>query len=165
MNPKPLTILFLSTGNAARGILAEAILRHRAGGHRFLARSAGVQPLPEVSNESLQLLAAEGLSTVGLHTKNVGEFLVAARLVPIHVIVTLSEEARRDCAEAWPGDPVRVHWTVDDPLSNDNADVREWKFRKCFSTLDTRISALIKTRAARSSAELLLQLKDVGMVV
>lgn len=163
MNQKPPTILFLSTGNAARGILAEAIMRQKAG-HRFTARSAGIRPLAEISPESLNLLSVEGISVHGLHTKGVGEFLAAAHLVPIHVIVTLSEEARRGCP-AWPNDPVRVHWTVDDPLSSDKADVREWKFRKCFSVLESRIGALIKTKVAQSSSELLLQLKDVGMVV
>jgi protein-tyrosine-phosphatase len=163
MNPKPPTVLFLSTGNAARGILAEAIMRHKAG-HRFTARSAGISPLPEVHAATLALLAAEGISATGLHTKNAGEFLAAAHIVPIHVIVTLSEKARLDCP-AWPGDPVRVHWTVDDPLSSDKADVREWKFRKCFTVLESRIAALIKTKVAQSSSELLLQLKDVGMVV
>ena len=163
MNQKPLNILFVSTGNAARGILAEAIMRQKAG-HRFNARSAGMRPLAEVQAETLALLTAENIPTTGLHTKGIGEFLAAARLVPIHVIVTLSEEARQDCP-AWPGDPVRVHWTVDDPLSSDKADVREWKFRKCYSVLESRITALIKTKVAQSSTELLLQLKDVGMVV
>jgi protein-tyrosine-phosphatase len=164
MNQKPLTILFVSTGNAARGILAEAIMRHKAG-HRFNPRSAGMRPLAEVHPEALALLTAENIPTTGLHTKGIGEFLAAARLVPIHVIVTLSEEAKADCPAQWPGDPVRVHWTVDDPLSSDKADQREWKFRKCFTVLETRIGALIKTKVAQSSSELLLQLKDVGMVV
>jgi arsenate reductase len=163
MNQAPLTVLFLSTGNAARGILAEAIMRQRAG-HRFSARSAGVRPLSEVHAEALALLMAAGIPVAGLHTKNVGEFLAAARLVPIHVIVTLSEEAKFLCP-VWPGDTVRVHWTVDDPLSSDKPDVREWKFRKCLTVLESRIGALIKTRVAQSSSELLLQLKDVGMVV
>ena len=163
MNPKPLTVLFLSTGNAARGILAEAILRQKAG-QRFTARSAGIKPLAGISSETLALLTAEGLPVNGLHTKNVGDFLAAAHIVPIDVIVTLSEEARRDCP-VWPGETVRVHWTVDDPLSCNNTDVREWKFRKCYSVLETRISTLIKTRVAQNSSELLLQLKSIGMVV
>ncbi len=164
MNPKPLTVLFVTSGNAARGILAEAILRQKAG-QRFIARSAGTKPLPEVSAEALALLNAEKVSIVGLHTKSVGEFLAAARLVPIDVIVTLDDIAKRDCPAEWPNNPVRVHWTVDDPLSSDKPDVREWKFRKCFSVLESRINALIKTRVAQSPSELLLQLKDVGMVV
>ena len=94
--------------------------------------------------------------------------MAAAHIVKIDVIVTLSEEARQFCP-AWPAvegeNPVRVHWTVDDPLSAEKDDVCEWKFRKCFATLDSRIAALIKTRAASSAGELLLQLKDIGMVV
>jgi arsenate reductase (thioredoxin) len=78
--------------------------------------------------------------------------------------VTLSEEARRECP-AWPGDPVRVHWDVDDPLSAEKADIREWKFRKCYATLESRIASLLKTRPAQSQSELLLQLKVIGMVV
>ena len=163
MNPNPLTVLFLSTGNAARGIVAEAIMRHKAG-HRFIARSAGLRPLPDVSPEALALLSSANIPVSGLHTKYVGEFLAAARLVPIHVIVTLSEEARQFCPP-WPGDTVRVHWTVDDPLSSAKADQREWKFRKCFTVLESRISALIKSKVAQNSSELLLQLKNAGMVV
>jgi protein-tyrosine-phosphatase len=164
MNQKPLTVLFLSSGNAARGILAEAIMRHKAG-HRFSARSAGIKPLPDVHAESLALLAAENIPVAGLHTKGVGEFLAAAHIVPIDVIVTLSEEARIECPASWPGGPVRVHWTVDDPLSSDKPDVREWKFRKCFTVLESRIGTLIKTKVAQNSCELLLQLKNAGMVV
>ncbi len=185
----PLTVLFLSTGNAARSLLAEAIMRHR-GGVRFIARSAGFRPLPAPHPHTLALLAANGIRTDGLHAKGWDEFLAAARVFPIHVLVTLSEEARERCP-AWPAPfdpygwaddlgrgktdkadasrtprgPVRVHWAVDDPLSADQQDVRDWKFRKCFATLETRIAALIKSRAAQSAGELLMQLKAIGMVV
>ena len=163
MNAKPLTVLFVSTGNAARGILAETIMRQKAS-LRFTARSAGVSPVAEVHPETLAILTANGFPTAGLHTKGIGEFLAAARLVPIDVIVTLSEEAKVDCP-VWPDNPVRVHWTVDDPLSSDKPDVRDWKFRKCLNVLEARIDALMKARRPQSASELLLQLKDIGMVV
>ena len=162
-NTKPLTVLFLSTGNAARSILAEALLRHRAGS-RFNARSAGYRPQAAIEPTTLALLSEAGIPTDTLHCKGWGEFLASASILKIDVTVTLSGEARQNCP-VWPGDHVRVHWTVDDPLSAESEDVREWKFRKCFATLDTRITALIKAKAAHSAGELLLQLKDIGMVV
>lgn len=171
MQQRPPHILFLSTGNAVRSILAEAILRHRVGQGpqaRYQVRSAGLKPLPEVHAETFTLLRTAQMPTDRLHTKSWGEFMAASHILKMDVIVTLSEEARH-YAHAWPqhkeGGPIRVHWPVDDPLAAVKADMREWKFRKCFATLDNRITALIKTRPPSSPTELLLQLKDVAMVV
>lgn len=160
---KPMTVLFLSSGNAARGILAEALLRNK-GSDRFKARSAGLKPMADIHPQTLTLLSEAGIATDGLHSKGWGEFLAAANLVKIDVIVTLSEEARLE-VPSWPGDPVRAHWPVDDPLSANSADIREWKFRKCFNTLEARITTLVKSKLPQNACELLLQLKDIGMVV
>src|SRR5262249_3238580 len=148
MSQKPLTVLFLSSGNAARSILAEALLKQK-GGDRFQARSAGYRSSAEVHPRTLALLQAEGIPADGLHSKGWSEFLAAAHVLKIDVIVTLSEEARQNCP-AWLGNPVRVHWTVDDPLSADKEDMIEWKFRKCFATLEARIAALVKSRIAQT---------------
>ncbi len=163
MHMKPLLILFLSTGNAARSLIAEALVNAK-GSERFTARSAGFKPLPEVHSETRALLKAEGLMTESLHTKGWGEFLASSHIVKIDVIVTLSEEARLNCP-SWPGDPVKVHWTVDDPLGAERADVREWKFRKCFATLEARVNTLVRSKLPQTPGELFLQLKDIGMVV
>ncbi len=163
MQASSMTVLFLSTGNAARSIMAEAILRAR-GSMRYRARSAGYRMAGEVHPETLALLQAEGIATDGLHSKGWGEFLASAQRVVIDVIVTLSEEARLNCP-VWPNDPVRVHWTVDDPLSASRAEMRDWKFRKCFATLESRVDALIKNKPPACRSQLLLQLKDIGMVI
>jgi len=163
MSFKPLFVLFLSTGNAARSQIAEALLNAK-GSDRFTARSAGHQPLAEVHPETLALLKSAELPTESLHTKNWGEFQVLAHILKVDVIVTLSEEARLHCP-SWLGEPVKVHWTVDDPLGSERADVREWKFRKCFSTLETRINTLVREKLPQTASELFLQLKDIGMVV
>jgi arsenate reductase len=160
---KPLNVLFLSTGNAARSILAEALLRQK-GGDRFRARSAGFKPLHDIHPYTMGLLMAEGIPTDGLHAKGWSEFVAAANIVTFDVIVTLSEAAKAN-SPAWPGDVVRVHWPVDDPLSAAKSDVMEWKFRKCFNLLEARIATLVKTKIAQSQSELLLQMKDIGMVV
>ena len=160
---KPLSVLFVSTGNAARSILAEALLRHK-GGIKFRARSAGTRPLPELHAMTLATLKAENIPTDGLHAKGWREFLASAHILPIDVVVTLSEEARQTCT-IWPVPTVRVHWPVDDPLSAPKDDVMEWKFRKCFSVLETRISALVKTKIVATPDQLLMKFKDLAMVV
>jgi arsenate reductase len=162
MNPTT-TVLFLSTGDAARGILAEALLRHK-GGDRFVAHSAGFKMLPKVDPQAIELLQAEGVSIDGLHTKGWDEYFQSPRSILVDVIVTLSEEARVNCPQ-WPGDPVRVHWPVDDPMAAPTADTRDWKFRKCFATLQNRVDALVKQRAAHTPVELLMQLHSIAAVV
>ncbi len=163
MNLSETTVLFLSTGDAARGILAEALLRHK-GGERFVVHSAGYRMLPRVDPNVLSILSEEDISRDGLHTKGWNEFFQSPRSILIDVIVTLSEEARSYCPQ-WPGDPVRVHWPVDDPLAAATSDARDWKLRKCFATLQNRVDALIKQRAPHTPVELMLQFRNIASVV
>jgi arsenate reductase len=166
MNPNPTTILFLSTGDAARGILAEALVRHKSLERegRFTAISAGYKMAAEVDPQAIAVLRAEGIDTDGLHTKGWQEFYLTPRSILVDVIVTLSEEARLYCPK-WPGDPVRVHWPVDDPMAATTPDAREWKFKKCFATLQNRVEAMLKQRTAQNPVELLLQLRNIAAVV
>lgn len=163
LNPTPTAVLFLSTGNAARGILAEALLRH-LGGDRFIAFSAGYAPLAKVAPRALRLLNDNCIFTDGLAPKNWVDFFESPRSILVDVIVTLSDEAREHCP-VWPGDPVRVHWPVDDPLDAASDDEAESKFRKCFDILQSRMATLIKQRAPQSPIELMLQLRSIASVV
>jgi len=164
MEQKALLVLFLSTGNAGRSLLAEALLNAKKSS-LYRAHSAGTAPLESVPLETKALLEGAGFDTLKLHPKRWQDFYAANSLVPVDVIVTLSEEAKTLCPLDWPGNPVVTHWAVDDPLAATRADIREWKFLKCFSVLDARIEALSRERPARSWAELLLKLRDIGMVV
>lgn len=164
MGVRPLLVLFVSTGNAARSLIAEAILNAK-GSETYRARSAGTAPLEAIHPETKALLEQAGYETAKLHPKRWEDFHAAAHLVKVDVIVTLSEEARELCHANWEGDPVRVHWQIDDPLGAERPDVREWKYRKCLATLEARINALVRTRPGASSGELFLNLKSIGMVV
>jgi protein-tyrosine-phosphatase len=60
---QPFNVLFLCTGNSARSILAECLLRHLGEG-RFNGFSAGSFPKGQVHPLALRLLAEQGLSTM-----------------------------------------------------------------------------------------------------
>jgi len=164
MAAQPLLVLFVSTGNAARSLVAEALLNARGAGC-FRARSAGVFPEEAVHPETKALLAYAGHDVSKIHPKKVQDFYGAASFVKVDIIITLSEEARALCPVDWVGDPVRVHWDVENPLGAERLDQREWKFRKLYATLEARISMLMRYRPASSPMEVLLMLKDIGMVV
>jgi arsenate reductase len=62
-------VLFLCTGNSARSILAESILRKEGAG-RFHAFSAGSHPKPAVHPLSLKVLDAFGYPTDSVRAKS-----------------------------------------------------------------------------------------------
>ena len=64
----PFNVLFLCTGNTARSILAEGILR-RDGAGRFNAYSAGSQSKGVVNPFALKVLAAADYPTEGFSSK------------------------------------------------------------------------------------------------
>lgn len=143
--------------------MAEALLRH-LGGERFVAFSAGLEPLAKVCPRTLKILSEHEIQTDSLMPKGLMDFFKSPRSILVDVIVTLSEEARGHCPQ-WPGDPTRVHWPVDDPLACASDDECESAFRKCFDIIQNRVAALVKQRAPQSPIELMLQLRSIAAVV
>jgi arsenate reductase (thioredoxin) len=66
-------VLFLCTGNSARSILAEGILR-KDGAGRFSAYSAGSQPNGQVNLFALKTLEAYNYPALGYDSKSWDEF-------------------------------------------------------------------------------------------
>ena len=64
MTDRIYNVLFLCTGNTARSILAESIMR-RDGQGRFRAFSAGSQPKGQVNPFALKVLASANYPTAG----------------------------------------------------------------------------------------------------
>jgi len=137
-------------------------LRHH-GQEKFVVFSAGYQALTKPNPRVLEILDDHGIYAEGLQPKGWKAFYDSPRAILVDVIVTLSEEAMNHCP-IWPGNPVRVHWPVDDPMTATDADEEESKFRHCFETLRNRIDALIKQRAPHSATELMLQLRSIACV-
>lgn len=143
--------------------MAEALLRH-CGEDRFVSFSAGYAPKQHPYPRTLELLDNHGIFTEGLHPQNLKSFFESPRSILVDVIVTLSEVACTHCPQ-WPGDPVRVHWPVDDPMDALSEDEREAKFHRCYETIHNRVEALLKQRAPLSPIDLMFQLRSIAAVV
>src|SRR5271166_3032429 len=82
MSKPQFNVLFLCTGNSARSILAESILRKEGAG-RFRAFSAESHPKGTVNPFALKVLAAYGYPMDGFRSKSWDEF--AAPALPLWI--------------------------------------------------------------------------------
>lgn len=130
-----MNILVLCTGNSARSILLETILRVRGEG-RVRAFSAGSRPVGRVNPAALALLAERGHSLHGLRSKSWDEFAAADAPV-MDLIVTVCGNAADEACPVWPGQPLIAHWGIDDPAATTAPDsaVRA-AFAQAYALLD-----------------------------
>jgi len=135
-------VLFLCTGNSARSILAEALLRHH-GGSRFNAYSAGSHPAGRVNPYVLEFLAAQRLPTEGLRSKSWDEF-ARPGAPPLHFVFTVCDNAAGEACPIWPGQPMTAHWGVPDPAPyEEDPDKARKAVRDAFHLLSRRIGLFV----------------------
>lgn len=136
-------VLFLCTGNSARSILAQSLLRHWGNG-RFHAFSAGSFPKGTVHPFALRLLAEQGLPTEDLRSKSWNEF--AAGDAPVmDFVFTVCDQAAGELCPIWPGHPVTAHWGIPDPaaVSDDATGAQMLAFRAALRMLEQRIKLFL----------------------
>jgi arsenate reductase len=135
-------VLFLCTGNSARSILAEGILR-RDGAGRFNAFSAGSHPKCLLNPVALRTLAAYDYPSEGFGSKSWDEF-ARPGAPPMDFVFTVCDSAAGEICPVWPGHPTTAHWGVEDPaaIEGSNIDI-ERAFNAAFRYLRNRISAFI----------------------
>ncbi len=143
MSPdRPYNVLFLCTGNSARSILAECAL-NREGQGRFMAYSAGSQPVGQVNPWALELLERQNFSTQGLRSKNWDEF-AAEGAPPLDFVFTVCDNAAGEVCPVWPGQPMTAHWGVPDPAAVEGSDdAKRHAFFEAFRQLSNRISVFV----------------------
>ncbi|WP_230530236.1 arsenate reductase ArsC [Microvirga roseola] len=135
-------VLFLCTGNTARSILAEGILRNDGAG-RFRAFSAGSQPKGTVNPFALKVLESFGYPTDGFRSKSWDEF-AGPDGPKMDFIFTVCDSAAGEACPVWPGHPATAHWGIEDPAAVEGPDVaKERAFVQAAKYLKNRISAFL----------------------
>lgn len=132
-------VLFICTGNSARSIFAESILRKLAG-DRFEAFSAGTKPYSELNPFVLEILAQKGHDISGLWAKNVAEYKGTDAPAFDFVFTVCDQAANEDCP-AWKGQPVSAHWGMPDPVKVDGTDAeKSLAFHQTYGVLHNRMA-------------------------
>lgn len=132
-------VLFLCTGNSARSILAESILR-KDGAGRFRAFSAGSQPKGQVNPFALRALESFGYPANDMRSKSWIEFAAADAPV-MDFVFTVCDNAAGETCPIWPGQPMTAHWGIEDPAAVIGTDLeKEAAFVAAFQHLKNRIS-------------------------
>jgi arsenate reductase len=157
-------VLFLCTGNTARSIMAESILR-KDGGGRFNAFSAGSHPKRVVNPYAIKTLEAYDYPTDGFRSKNWDEF--AAPGAPVmDFVFTVCDNAAGEVCPIWPGQPMTAHWGIEDPAAVEGSDLEKQRaFNLAFRYLKNRISLLLATPIARlDKLALKNRLREIGEI-
>ena len=151
-----MNVLILCTGNSCRSILGEATFNHLApaGWH---ALSAGSKPAGYVHPRSLALLAREGISTEGYHSKSWDTLSVTP-----DIVITVCGSAAGETCPAYLGPVLRANWGVEDPAHATGTDEEiDAAFVTAYRILRKRIETFfalpldeIKHDRARMKAEL-----------
>ncbi|GAB4371251.1 MAG: arsenate reductase ArsC [Kiloniellaceae bacterium] len=141
--PHPVyNVLFLCTGNSARSIMAESILRQDGAG-RFAAYSAGSHPAGQVNPHALAALKTAGYAADGLRSKNWDEF-ARPGAPAMHFVFTVCDNAAGEVCPVWPGQPMTAHWGIDDPAAVHGSEAeKQAAFLLALRYLKNRISAFL----------------------
>jgi protein-tyrosine-phosphatase len=164
MTEKRYHVLFLCAGNAARSIMAEAIL-NRWGGGRFHAFSAGSQPRGEVYPFTLDLLQQQNFDPGFARSKSWDEF-AGVDAPELDFVFTLCDDAAAEVCPTWPGQPMTAHWGIPDPASAVGSEVeRRLAFADAYRMLNNRISVFVSLPiASLDRLSLQKRLDEIGNI-
>ncbi|HYV10791.1 MAG TPA: arsenate reductase ArsC [Pyrinomonadaceae bacterium] len=135
MGSRPYRFLFLCTGNSARSILGEYLLR-RLGGPRFEVFSAGSFPTGKVNPLAIQVLRdVYNIDASEARSKSWEEF----NDLEFDFVVTVCDNARETCP-IWPGQPIVAHWSSPDPAVVKGTEAEKYRaFEDVASQINRRL--------------------------
>ncbi len=135
---KPLNVLFLCTGNAARSQMAEGLLRH-IGGDKVKVCSAGTEPkgLHPLSVQALQQAYQIDIS------QHNSDHVSLYQDQPFDYVITVCDNARDHCPvfTSTICNPQRLHWGLPDPAAVEGDEATQLAaFKEVAADLHQRIS-------------------------
>ena len=132
-------VLFLCSGNSARSQMAEAFQR-KYGGEQFEAYSAGLEP-KGLNPLTVQAMREVGVDVSQQQSKGVGTYLGK---VLFQYLITVCDDAEKNCPSTWPGISKREHWSFEDPAAHQGSDEEKLaKFRQVRDQIEARIKAWV----------------------
>lgn len=155
-------VLFLCTGNSARSIMAETIMR-RKGMPNFIAHSAGSHPAGFVRPEAIAQIEKARLPIDGLRSKSWDEFAMPGA-PKLDFVFTVCDSAAKEVCPLWPGQPMTAHWGIPDPAAvQGTPEEIQRAYFQAFSALDRRISLfLCLPLASLDTFALQREIDDIG---
>jgi arsenate reductase (thioredoxin) len=163
MNQRIFNVLFLSTGNSARSIMAEGLL-NKLGVERFHAFSAGSYPIGHVNPLALERLQLEGISFENARSKSWDEF-TQTDAPHMDLVITVCDNVGGKVCPVWPGQPITAHWGVLDPEVVEDEE-KHISFAKAFAVLERRITLLTSLRSENLDRLVFeRQVREIGRMV
>lgn len=151
-------ILFLCTGNSARSILGEYLLR--AMDSRFESHSAGAEPTGKVHPMAIRVLReVHGIDASDAESKS----LEAFGDVDFDVLITVCDHARDTCPILPGKAAIQAHWGSEDPARADD-DQAEEVFRRVAAEIRGRLERFCALPWERiGQNQLAEQVRRIGM--
>ncbi len=136
-------VLFICSGNSARSIFAEALLRDLGYG-KFQTFSAGTRPNTELNPFALEILKRNGHDTSALRSKHISEFQKPDSIIMDFVFTVCDTAAAEECPP-WPGQPITGHWGLPDPVKATGTDAEKaLVFAQTYAALRRRIMTFVE---------------------
>lgn len=131
-------VLFACTGNSARSPIAEALLRHRTGGHVEVA-SAGSHPKPCIHPAAVRVLRDHhGIDIADRRPRHL-DTLARRRF---DYVISLCDKVREVCP-TFNDQPRLIHWSIPDPAVGVTDQQSTLAFTRSAAEIDTRIRYLL----------------------
>tara|TARA_B100001750_G_scaffold236837_1_gene241212 strand:- start:763 stop:1182 length:420 start_codon:yes stop_codon:yes gene_type:complete len=102
-------IIFICTGNACRSQIGHGLLKNLAG-YKFNVYSAGSNP-SRVHPMSIKVMEEIGIDISHHSSDYIEDYLDKG----IDIVITVCDNANKLCP-IFPGNVVRLHWSIDDPF-------------------------------------------------